>query len=503
MAAILLLSTSVCSEATGKPRKKNAHRSGARTLAIRIEADKPGRTIPPSFLGLSIEHPDVPDYTGPAGVPNLTFIRLMHLLEGFGNGAPTLRIGGHSTDQSWWNPAGAPRPRGVVSNLGQSWIGGLAATTARAHTPVVLGLNLGISNPGNAAEFARTALERLPAGGLRSFEIGNEPDLYTRPRTFHVGRRVLRREKHRDSYSFDNYTHDLDPYLATLYPLGVPLAAGGFAGRDWTSRSRELLVRGGKRVRELSVHSYGLQTCGRARKRPAAKLIHRLLLTRRSIKRIAKLGATARKQGAALRVSEANSAVCGGVGRVSNSFASALWGADSLFGFMKAGAVGANLHTWTGAWYAPVEFRQLEGRTVGFVRPLFYGMLLFAKATAHQGQLLRTHWRGHTRVRAWATRGNDGKLRLMVLNVNRRIPRELRIRIPGVAGRASVERLAAPSLGARRQISLGGRTFGNSTTSGRLRGKLSEPHVPRVRGTYRLRLPAASGALLTVSTAKR
>ena len=488
---MLLLACAACAAAAGKPAKKHAHRSGARTLAIRVEADKNGRTIPPSFLGLSIEHPDLLDYTGSAGGPNLAFIRLMQMFESFGNGSPTLRIGGHSTDQSWWNPAGAPRPHGVITDIDQSWLGGLASVAARAHTPVVLGLNLGIRDPANALEFAQTALNRLPAGSLRSFEIGNEPDLFTKPRTFHVGRRILKRERHRDSYNFDSYTKDLDPYLAALYPLGTTLAAGGFAGRDWTSRTRELLVRGGRRVRELSVHSYGLQTCGRARKRGAARLIHRLLLTRRSIKRIAKLGSIARKQGVALRVSETNSAVCGGVGRVSNAFASALWGADSLFGFMKAGAVSANLHTWTGAWYAPFEFRYIKGRRVGFVRPLFYGMLLFAKATANHGQLLRTHWRGHTRVRVWSTRGNDGKLRVMALNVDRRISRELRIRIPGVGGRAIVERLTAPSLGARHRIKLGGRSFGRSTTSGRMLGRLAKTRVPHVEGTYRLRLPAA------------
>ena len=473
------------------------------TLAVRVEPGKPGRTVPPSFPGLSIEHPDLPDYAGSGGAPNLAFVRLMQLLGSFGNGSPTLRIGGHSTDQSWWNPAGAPLPAGVITNITPAWIDGLAGAAAQAHTPVVLGLNLGIGNVANALEFAQVALGRLPAEAIRSFEIGNEPDLYTKPRTFHVGRRVLKRERHRASYDFDSYTQDLDPYIASLYPLGTPLAAGGFAGRDWTSRTRELLVRGGRRVRELSVHSYGLQTCGRARQRPASKLIRRLLSTRRSIKRIAKLGSIARKQGVALRVSETNTAVCGGVGRVSNSFASALWGADSLFGYMKAGAVGVNMHTWTGAWYAPLEFRYIEGKRVTFVRPLFYGMLLFAKATANQGQLLRSHWHGHSRVRIWATRGADGKLRVMALNVNDHISRELRIRIPGVEGRAIVERLTAPSLGARHGVRLGGRSFGRSSVSGRIRGRLAKTHVPHVRGTYRLRLPAASGALLTISARQR
>ena len=44
--------------------------------------------------------------------PNPIFARLVQTLAAGGNGAPTIRIGGNSTDETWWNPAAAPRPAG-------------------------------------------------------------------------------------------------------------------------------------------------------------------------------------------------------------------------------------------------------------------------------------------------------------------------------------------------------------------------------------------------------
>jgi hypothetical protein len=61
-----------------------------------------------------------------------------------------------------------------------------------------------------------------------------------------------------------------------------------------------------------------------------------------------------------------------------------------------------------------------------------------------------------------------------------------------------VERLVAPSLGAKSGITLGGQSFGVQTATGSLAGRA---HVERVRptaGAYEIELPAASASLLTL-----
>ena len=68
--------------------------------------------------------------------------------------------------------------------------------------------------------------------------------------------------------------------------------------------------------------------------------------------------------------------------------ASALWGTDMLFGLADAGVRNVNFHTWTGALYAPVDFAVHRGHVAAQVRPLFYAMLLFDRATPHGSRLL-------------------------------------------------------------------------------------------------------------------
>jgi hypothetical protein len=59
---------------------------------------------------MSIEYWAVPDYIGSRGKVNEIFARLVRTLGSGGHGPPTLRFSGNSTDETWWNPAGAPRP---------------------------------------------------------------------------------------------------------------------------------------------------------------------------------------------------------------------------------------------------------------------------------------------------------------------------------------------------------------------------------------------------------
>ena len=84
----------------------------------------------------------------------------------------------------------------------------------------------------------------------------------------------------------------------------------------------------------------------------------------------------------------------------------------------------------------------------------------------------------------------------MVLRRGAGDPADLDLQLPG-RGPAHVARLQASSLDARTGVSLGGSTFDGST-DGRPRGTAGTERVDPAGGTYRLRLPAASGALVTL-----
>jgi Glycosyl hydrolase family 79 C-terminal beta domain len=74
----------------------------------------------------------------------------------------------------------------------------------------------------------------------------------------------------------------------------------------------------------------------------------------------------------------------------------------------------------------------------------------------------------------------------------------MRLRISGTQGRATLERLQAPSVGSKSGVTWGGQSFGQSTTTGVLMGRSNVTSVTAVGGVYTVKLPAASAALLTL-----
>jgi hypothetical protein len=438
---------------------------------------------------------------------NAIFARLVGDLAAGGHGAPTLRFGGNSTDETWWNPAGAPRPVTVTTDITPDWLAQLRAWEQHTHTPLVLGLNLGLADPANAAGLAQAAVGALPPGSVTTFEIGNEPDRYSQPLTFHVsGRRLARVQKRPSDYDYPEYRDEIGSYVGAVAPVaaGTVLSAGGFASTAWEDHEDDLLGTG---LPVFSTHAYALGTCGGAARRRGANYYTSRLLNGRTyqplVSRAAQLAAVAATHGAAVRVSEANTAICGGVHHGSDTFAAALWATDMLFGMAEAGVRNVDLHTWTGSWYAPVDFVRVHGRLVGRVRPLFYAMLLFDRATPAGARLLPVGPNPpNGQLKSWATVDPAGTRRVVLVNKDFRRPHEVVLRVPGAAGTARVERLLAPSVAATKGVTLAGQAYRPQTPDGMLRGKRVSERVARRSGAFRVPMPAGSAALVTVAAGR-
>ena len=129
--------------------------------------------------------------------------------------------------------------------------------------------------------------------------------------------------------------------------------------------------------------------------------------------------------GLPFRLAETNSCYQGGKPGVSDTFASALWGADLMYQLASAGGMGINFHGGGYGWYTPIA----GTRENGFIaRPIFYGMLLFAQAGA--GQLFETqleHSEDAPLLPTYALRANSGTIKVAAINKNlrsRRPPRD-------------------------------------------------------------------------------
>jgi len=479
----------------------------ASLVARRSVGTVAGAPIPRSFAGFSMEYWAAPSYLGRTR-PNPIFARLAQTLASGGNGAPAIRIGGNSTDGTWWNPGGLVKPADASYELNAAWMNALAAWTRRTATPVVLGLNLARNDPGNDAQYAQAAMSALPPGRLAALEVGNEPDLYTQPRTFRVRTQLVQRGMRRDpSYQYPDYRNELQGVRAAVAAIapGAPLAAGGFASAAWEDNEDDVLSQPGPGPLGFSAHTYPLHACDRNPHRKAASFARALLgpsTVATPTARMAQLAAVATAHGSTFRVSETNSANCGGIHGASDSLASALWGADMLFSLADAGVRGVNFHTFTGAPYAPLEFGLSKGHFVGFVHPLFYAMQLFDQATPRGARLLPAGPNPATAsLKTWATVDPAGTRRIVVINKNSAKARRVVLKVPGGGAAARVERLTGPSITATKGIKLAGRSYGVATTDGKLRGKPKVERLKRRGGEFRLDMPAASAALVTVRAA--
>ena len=108
-----------------------------------------------------MEYWAAPSYLGGTR-PNPIFARLVQTLAAGGNGSPTIRIGGNSTDETWWNPGGVPKPPGITNDVTPAWLSVLRAWTTQTKTPMMLGLNLAMPDPSNSAAYAQAAFGAVP-----------------------------------------------------------------------------------------------------------------------------------------------------------------------------------------------------------------------------------------------------------------------------------------------------------------------------------------------------
>ena len=239
---------------------------------------------------------------------------------------------------------------------------------------------------------------------VAAFELGNEPDLYPRGRTFRVGPLVVHRPSTvRPGMGWRDYVAEARAYAEAL-PAGAPLSAGGFATKPWVHAALPLTLDAlGGRLTEVTAHAYALTACNPTA--PAGELRARLLddaTTAAMARGVEPYFRLARPRGLPVRVSEFNSAVCGGVRGVSDVMAAALWAPQALFALADAGVSQVDVHTWAGSLYAPFVF----GAAKAQARPLDDALRLFARAAPAGSRLTHaTHLENAGNVRAWTTVG--------------------------------------------------------------------------------------------------
>ena len=473
------------------------------TSAIEVDvgARPTGARIPPGFIGLSTEYSSLTAYAGrnPRAINPMLVAFVRNLAPG---ATPSIRFGGDTTDWTWWPPAGGSKPPWARYTLTPLWFAIARGLAVAARARLILGINFEADSRALAGAESRALLDGVGRRLIAAFELGNEPEVYGEIGWYAGphGSPVLGRPR---TYGVGAYLRDFNR-IGSVLPRAVPLAGPALA-LTWPLTVAGRFLRANPRVGLFTFHFYPLKRCFNATGSPTYPTLAHLLAPR-SAAPPAGLEAAVRaahSRGIAVRADEVNSVSCKGLPGLSDSFASALWVLDELFGLARAGVDGVNIHTLPHVSYEPFAFSRPAGRWEARVEPLYYGLLLFARAAPAGSELLATSHRADPALRTWATRGSRGTVRVVLINVSpdRRLTLAVR---PGAAARsATVEFMQAPGLTATSGVRLAGQSYGSVTSTGRLVGRRLTVSLTAVAGRYVVSLPPASAALLTVHEAPR
>ncbi|HET8977141.1 MAG TPA: glycosyl hydrolase family 79 C-terminal domain-containing protein [Solirubrobacteraceae bacterium] len=472
----------------------------ADTISATVSGTPTGQTMGPGFVGVSFEYRALHQYTGrdPLAVDPV----LLRLVAGLAPGqAPVVRIGGNSTDTSWWPVRGMIAPGGVTYRITPGWLRTTQAFARDLRARLILGINLEAGRPAMAVAEARAFLSGIGRRYIDALEIGNEPDLYGVFPWYRDRRGHLHWSRsHR--YKLPAYTQQFTQWSRALPNLrlagpatSAPWWMGGLGHFIWTERHRLGLV---------TYHRYPLRACTTNPADPTFPSIPHLLADSSSAGLAAPLARYARVAHAhrlPFRIAEMNSASCEGAPGVSDTFASALWALDTLFNFAAAGVDGVNFHMLPGSNYELFTVsHDASGNWQAFVHPEYYGLMMFAQAFPPGARLQKVSAAGGP-VKVWATRAPDGTERVTVINQDTLNGHDVSVSVPGATMAGSLETLDAPNVASTDRVMLGGQSFGDETTTGTLPGPPSTSPVAPAGNAYTVSLPPGSAALLTIPPA--
>ena len=478
------------------------------SLTITVDPTQPGRVIPQDFVGLSFEVNQLHrTWTDPRRGNVATLLRNL----GVGN----LRFSANQVDQTAWMPdPSKPTPSWAVK--GQrvvpddlSRVGRLAAATGWS---VDLGVNLGHCDPAAAADQSAAAAARI-GPGLRSIQIGNEPNFFILSAADGSRRAYNPQWYVRDATTYRKAIRAAAPDVRIEGPdtvsagIGVPpfdAAAWPVLAEQWL---RAYVSAFGAQSRVLNQHYYPFVNVTRvgvpgsaARAVGALPTVDRLLEPTTQAKQLTFLrefATVARRAGLEPRLSETNSVAKEGREGVTNSFGAALWTVDYLLAAAREGVTGVNLHNQVDDCqsYPVFCFPDPASRTsdTARVNPNYYAALLVSQVAG--GRVLPVTTSGKAHVTAYAVRMPSGQIKVIVTNLHRRFRGPVTVRIKGAdAGNASVQRLTGPSI-----YAVNGAKFAGSTvsTDGLFRPGPGTPVSRSARG-YRVPVDGPSAALLTV-----
>ncbi|HET8980101.1 MAG TPA: glycosyl hydrolase family 79 C-terminal domain-containing protein [Solirubrobacteraceae bacterium] len=482
----VLLATVAHHPSTTAPAPAATASAAAPDAVVTIASGARPIAVPNSFLGISTEYWTLPVWARQPALLDRTLALVRP------DGPLLLRIGGDSADHTTWAPQ-RELPEWVFE-ITPAWLRQTSAIVRGTGARLILDLNLITASPAQAARWATVARRRLPAGSIVAFEVGNEPDIYSRSSwqqktggTLRLPQRITAQAYARAFAGYDKALESAPPEI----PLYGPALAEPQKNLSWIT---SLLSRPHPDLRAITGHRYPYSQCSHPGMR-TYPTIGRVLSENATAGMAATIRPAVRlaaRHHLPLRLTEINSVTCGGRRGVSDTFATALWAPDALFELMQAGARSASVHVRADA--INMAFSITAHGLVS--HPLFYGMIVFSKMLGPGAQLVPVHVTKSpaAHLKAWAVRVSGNVMHVLLINKGSRRQRVL-LRLHAT-GPATVQRLRAPSVSARSGVTLGGQHL---TPAATWQGTATTEAVTAGPSGPQVSVPGYSAALVTVS----
>lgn len=477
--------------------------AGGQAAAAWAGTDAPGATItvdrahpfgalPADFVGLSYEMRELSslcttgDCTGNFDAHKGNLVALYQNL-----GRSNVRIAGNQLDRdTLWVPAGQqppnPLPAWTADVVTPADIARLDQLLRVTGWKAEVGINLAHYDPVLAADEARSLLGIL-GSRLSGVECGNEPNHYAsnhyRPAP----------------YGFAEHKQDWEACASVVGSnrIAAPDLSQPTGTATWFSQFAQAES---ARINMLTAHNY-----------TGATTIAQLLspqIHAKELNDVAPQLAAAQAVHLPIRLDETNSAVGGGIAGVSDVYASALWAMDYNLVLAQAGFSGLNFHGGFGVCGAPLFNGKFQRYTpicaanqadaqakIYTVMPEYYGLYLATRMGT--GQFLPVTVSTDRNVTAYAVRGDDGHLRIAVIEKDDTsgAPVPVSISVSGAVGSASILHLTGSSLDSANGVAVQGATVDR-------KGHLHPGHADHVRvihGTVNLQVASGSAVVITLN----
>ena len=469
-------------------------------VRLTLRTDQLGNKIAPDFTGLSYESAQLgnPHFFSGDNADLIGFVRRL-------GASGVLRIGGNTSEYCYWTPDSrvnenlpneesmrtGDKANPIAFGLAVGPDTGLHAPAPVKITPLavrdlrdfidatgwklIYGLNMGTGTAEDAADEAAYVMDVM-GEKLIAFQLCNEPDLFFR--------NGIRKQDYNSEQFGKEWKHFYDVIRAKT-------PNSPFAGPD-TAYNNSWLVPFAREFKDeakfLSQHYYaeGPPT-------DPSMTIERLLKPNPKLQEeFEGMQKTMHETGLPFRLAETNSCYQGGKQGVSDTFASALWGADLMYQLAAAGGMGINFHGGGYGWYTPIAGTREDGF---LARPIFYGMLLFEQAGP--GQMIEAHIQGAEEaplLTAYGLRSDGGKTKAAIFNKN--MDRAVRVEINANGAGAKVIRLHAPRVDDTTDVTLAGAPVGANGAWASAR----EERRSVENGRVVIDLPAASAVLVSLES---